>query len=167
MGKRRSVLISAVLLSCLVLVLAFASGCTEKKTEEPIKKVVKPTAPLTAEIKVDKSTAKGGDSIKYTLLIKNNTTKPMAGLKLKFANPSGLDTAMSQEGGYQPSFDQATSTWIWDAGTVNARGSYWITITMKMLPGAPSGATVGAQFTVEGDNLTSPVSSNNATTTVS
>lgn len=167
MGKRRSVIVSAVLLGCLVFVSAFASGCSEKKTETAVKKEVKPTAPLTAEIKVDKSNAKPGDSLKYTLIIKNNTDKPMQGLKLKFANPSGLDTAMSQEGGSQPTFDQATSTWIWDVGTVSAKGSFWMTITMKMVPGAPAGASVGAQFTVEGAGLTAPVNSNNVTTTVS
>ncbi len=167
-SRRINPVVAAVLIGLIVL-LAGAAGCSKKTTETKTseKKVVKPVDPLSAEIKVDKSSAKAGDSLKYTLLIKNNTDKPMEGLKLKFANPSGLDTQMSQEGGSQPSFDQATSTWIWDAGTVNAKGSYWITITMKMLPGAPSGASVGAQFTVEGGGLASPVSSNTVTTTVS
>ena len=159
----------AALLIGLIMVLVGATGCsngtTTTKTTE--KKVVKPAEPLTAEIKVDKTTVKAGESLKYTLLIKNNTDKPMEGLKLKFANPNGLDTQMSQEGGSQPAFDEATSTWIWDAGTVNPKGSYWITITMQMIPGAPSGASISAQFTVEGGGLTSPVSSNTAATTIS
>lgn len=167
MKSWRSDFITIVALIGLGLVPVLMMGCTEKTTETKAKKEVKSVAPLTAEIKVDKSTAKASDSLKYTLLIKNNTDKPMAGLKLKFVNPSGLDTSMSQEGGSQPSFDQATSTWIWEAGSVNAKGSYWITIDMKMLSGAPSGAGISAQFTVEGASLASPVSSNTATTTTS
>ena len=166
MKARRSILILSATLISMVVIPVFVIGCTEKKTETKTKEV-KPVAPLTAEIKVDKSTAKANEPLKYTLTIKNNTDKAMAGLKLKFVNPNGLGTEMSQEGGSQPSFDQATNTWIWETGTVNAKGSYWLTIQMQMIPGAPSGAGISAQFTVEGASLTSPVSSNTATTTIS
>ncbi|MFH1736874.1 MAG: hypothetical protein ABH838_03170, partial [Actinomycetota bacterium] len=137
------------------------------ETKPKEEKEVKPVEPLTAEIKVDKSAAKANDPLKYTLLIKNNTDKAMDGLKIKFVNPTGLDTSMNQEGGSQPSFDQATNTWTWEVGTVNSKGSYWITIEMQMIPGAPSGASISAQFTVEGGSLASPVSSNTAITTIS
>ena len=166
MKARRGVLILSAVLIGLVMMPAFTAGCTEKTTETKSKEV-KPVAPLTAEIKVDKSTAKANESLKYTLIIKNNTDKAMDGLKMKFVNPNGLGTEMSQEGGSQPSFDQATNTWIWETGTVNAKGSFWLTIQMQMTPGAPSGAGISAQFTVEGSSLTSPVSSNTATTTIS
>ena len=169
MKARRGVLILSVALIGLVVIPAFAVGCTEKTTETKTKEEteVKPVEPLTAEIKVDKSTAKANESLKYTLIIKNNTDKAMSGLKMKFVNPNGLGMEMSQEGGSQPSFDQATNTWTWQTGTVNAKGSYWLTIQMQMIPGAPSGAGISAQFTVEGGSLTSPVSSNTATTTIS
>lgn len=155
----------------LALVLCLIVGCAEK-TESPkpkmVKKpkVVKPAEPLTAEMKVDKKTAKADEDLKYTVLIKNNTEKPMDGLKVTFVLPTGVEGGMRQEGGSKPTLDEQTKTFTWEVPTLQPNNSFWFGFTLTIAEGAPSGATISTSFKVEGAGLSKPVSSNTATTTV-
>lgn len=162
LASRKGKLLLLVVLLVLIAGLVFTSGCAKEEKAKP--KVVKPTSPLTAEIKVDKSTAKAGETLKYTLLLTNNTSKPLEGLKIKLVHPSGTGFGMRQEGGPQPSVDEQTRTWTWDIGTLQAKGSFWFSFTTEILADAPSGVTISAKYDVEGDGLSKPISSNTVTT---
>jgi uncharacterized repeat protein (TIGR01451 family) len=152
-------------LCSFVAVAAFSQGCS-KKEETAKPKSFKPLPALTAEIRLDKPTATANEELKYTVLIKNNSKKPLAGVKIKFQHPNGVTGEMRQEGGSKPAFDESTKIWTWEVGTINAGDLFWFDFKLVTAPDAPSGATVPVKVDVESTSLSKPVSSNTVTTTI-
>lgn len=167
MSVRRSALAGLLVGFMLVGLFAWVTGC-KPQPEEKTTETKTPAKPLTAEIKVDKTTAKAGEKVKYTLTIKNNSDKELTGVKMKLEIPSGLQGGLAQSGGpkpVQPTWDQAKMTYTWDVATLKAGEAFWFDAQMDILPDAPAGIKITTEFSAEATGV-STVSSNEVTTQI-